>query len=70
MSKSKSITKFYLDEIIRIQVKDGFDPLVQYSSNENNQTNLKKNISTLSDPIITNEKILIEDKLLGKDNLD
>lgn len=70
MSKSKSITKFYLDEIIRIQVKDGFDPLVQYSSNENNQTNLKKNISTLSDHIITNEKIFIEDKLLGKDNLD
>jgi len=70
MSKSKSKTKSYLDEIIRIQVKDGFDPLVQYSSNDNNQPSMKKNLSTLSDPIISNEKNFIEDKLLGKEILN
>jgi len=40
--------------------------LVQYTTNENKHSSIKKNMSTSSDPIISNEKNFVEDRLLGK----
>ena len=66
MSKSKSKTTLKLDEILRIQVKEGYDPLMQFTSNEKNQEKANQFNSPLSDPIHQNEKNYIEEKLLGK----
>lgn len=65
MSKNKSKEKNKIDEISRIQVKDGFDPLVQIKSNEKDKSSLKKIPSLKSDIIITNEKNYIGEKLFG-----
>ena len=54
-----------LDEIFRIQVKEGFDPLVQFRASEKDEQIAKKTNSVSSDPIVLNEKNYIEEKIFG-----
>jgi hypothetical protein len=63
MSKNKSISTLKLAEVSRIQVKDGFDPLVQVLSAENSVE--KKTISNNNEPLTNSEKNNMDEKLFG-----